>query len=487
MSATVTTTLTQLPESRVRVEATVAPVEVERRMQQAARKLGGQLKIPGFRKGKVPPPVVIRRLGREHVLDEALREALGAWYTYAIDGSGIAAVGDPDINVGDLPADGAPLTFSIEVGVCPTAQLGQYKGVEVQRREPTVEEASIDAEVERLRERMATLEVVQRPAQSGDYLLMDYVGRTDGEPFDGGSARDQLIELGSQRLIPGFEEQLVGTVAGETRAITLTFPEDYGAEQLAGRIATFDVTVHEVQERHLPDADDDFASEAAGFDTLAQLREDISGRLREHEQHALEHEYETAVLDAVVADAVIDVPHALVHARAHEIVHETLESLARQGISREVYMRISGKTEEEMAEAAEQEAEQGLRREAVLAAVVQAERIEPTEEEVVEALASSVERGKTTTEKLRAQLEKDGRLVRVRADLAARKALAWLVQESKPVAPAKPKSKKKTGTAKQATVEPPAPTTVEPPAPTTVEPPAPTTGQPPAPTTGQPE
>ena len=168
--ATVKTNVTELPESRVRVEAEVPAEEVERRVQQAARKLGGQLRVPGFRKGKVPPPVVIRRLGREAVFDEALRSALGEWYVSAIDEAGIAPVGEPDINVSDdIPGQGQPLAFSIEIGVRPEAKLGEYKGLEVGRREPTVADEAIDAEVERLRDRLATLDTVERPAERSDH------------------------------------------------------------------------------------------------------------------------------------------------------------------------------------------------------------------------------------------------------------------------------------------------------------------------------
>src|SRR5215831_13314971 len=156
MPSAVTTTVTELPESRVRLEAEVDPAEVERRIQQAARSLGANLRVPGFRKGKVPPPVVIRRLGREYVLDEALRSALGSWYVDAIDRSGIVPVGEPDLDVGDLPAEGQPLTFSVEIGVRPSASLGHYKGLEVGRREPHVDDAAIDEELERLRDRFAT-------------------------------------------------------------------------------------------------------------------------------------------------------------------------------------------------------------------------------------------------------------------------------------------------------------------------------------------
>ena len=437
MPSTVTTTVTELPESRVRVEAEVAPAEVERRMQQAARKLGNQLKIPGFRKGKVPPPVVIRRLGREYVLDEALRESLGAWYIDAIDVAGIAPVGEPDINVGDLPDAGAPLAFSIEIGVRPAAKLGTYKGVEVERREATADDEAIDAEIERLRDRLATLETVDRAAALGDHVVMDYLGKLDGEPFEGGEGRDQLLELGSGRLIPGFEEQLVGAKAGDQRLVEVTFPEEYGSEELAGKPATFEVTVSEVKSKNLPELDDDFASDAAGFDTLAELREDIATRLKEYEQHTIEHEFERDVLDAVAAGSQIEVPHQLIHARAHEMVEETIGSLARQGISKEMYLQISGQTEEQLAHDAEEQAEQTLRREAVIAAVVQAEKIEPSDAEVLEALAPTAEREKTSAEKLLKRLESNGRAGRLRDELANRQAVEWLVEQAKPVAPKK--------------------------------------------------
>lgn len=440
MPTTVTTTITELPESRVRVAAEVAPAEVERRMQQTARKLGNSMRVPGFRKGKVPPPVIISRLGREYVLDEALRDALGAWYAEAIDDSGITPVGEPAISVGELPGDGGPISFSIEIGVRPVAKLGTYRGVEVPRREPSADEQAIEAELEQLRERLATLETVERPAGQGDFVVMDYLGKFDGEPFPGGEGRDQLLELGSGRLIPGFEEQLLGAGAGEERVVEVSFPEDYGAEHLAGKPATFEVTISEVKAKNLPELDDEFAVNAAGVDTIAELREDIAKRLSEYEEHTIEHEFERDVLDAVAAGAEIEIPEALAHARAHEMVEETLEQLTRQGISKEQYFQISGQTEEEMAHEAESEAGQSLRREAVIAAVVLAEQIEPTDAEVREALEPTAERSKTTVEKLFVQLEANGRLARVRRELASRKAVELLVAQAKPVAPKPAKS-----------------------------------------------
>jgi trigger factor len=444
MTDTVTTTVTELPESRVRVEAQVAAEEVERRIQQTARELGRQMRIPGFRKGKVPPQVVIRRVGREAVLDEALRSALGAWYADAIDGAGIAPVGEPDLDVpSELPAEGQPLQFSIEIGVRPTAKLGEYKGLEVGRREPAVEEEQIDEEIERLRDRLATLETVERPADTGDHVVIDYVGSVDGTEFEGGTGRDQLLELGSGRLIPGFEEQLVGASAGDERTVNVTFPEDYQATELAGKEAQFAVTVSEVKEKRLPELSDDFASEAAGFDTMAELRDDIGQRLRTIDERSLEREFEDAVIEAAVGEAQVEVPEKLIHARAHELLEDTFTMLARQGISKESYLRFSGRDEEALAHEAEPEAAAALRREAVLAAVVEAEKIEPTDEQVREALEPSAERQGTTVDNLLERLRETGRLDRMRQEVATRQAVELLVAEAKPISVEQAKARQK--------------------------------------------
>jgi trigger factor len=440
--ASVKTNVTELPESRVRVQAEVPPDEVERRVQQAARKLGGQLRVPGFRKGKVPPNVVIRRLGREAVLDEALRSALGTWYVDAIDGAGIAPIGDPDLDVGDLPAQGEPLAFSIEIGVRPRAVLGTYRGLEVGRREPEVDEAAVDAELERMRDSVATLETVERPAETGDHVVVDYLGRVDGEAFGGGEGRDQLIELGSERLIPGFEEQLVGAAAGDERNVEVSFPDGYPGD-LGGKDATFEVKVSEVKAKRLPELDDEFASEAGGFDTLAELREDIASRLREADAQAIEREFEEAVLQAATDEAQVELPDQLVHARAHEVLHQTFSALARQGITREAYLQIAGKDEEALAHDAEPDAASALRREAVLAAIVEAEKIEPTDEELVQALRPAAERDGSDPVELLEQLRKAARLEGLREDVASRQAVELLVREAEAISVDQAKAREK--------------------------------------------
>jgi trigger factor len=430
----VKTTTTELPESRVRVEAEVPPEEVERRLQQTARKLGSQLKIPGFRKGKVPPPVVVNRIGRAAVLDEAVRGSLGTWYVDAIDASGIDPVGDPTLDLGDLPGEGEPLTFSIEIGVRPRATLGEYKGLEVGRREPNVSDEAVDRQVEELRDRLARLETAQDgAAQEGDFAVADFTGTVDGEPVDGGEGRDELVELGSGRLSDEMEAALTGMKAGETKNVDIAFPDDHRAEQLRGKTATFEVAVKEVKRKELPELDDDFAGDAAGFDTLEELRDDIRSKLEEAETRAIEAEFREAALDAAVAGATIDVPPGLVEARARELWEQLSTTLERQGISAEAYQRISGKTEDQMIEEAKPDAERALRREAVLAAVVEAEGIEPTDEELTEALAHSAEHENTTPEKLLERLRDANRLEALRRDIASRKAVDVLAESAKAI------------------------------------------------------
>jgi trigger factor len=428
------TTVTELPESRVRVDAEVPSAEVEASIDRAAKSLGKDMRMPGFRRGKIPPAVVVKRVGREALLDEAVRASLGRWYVDALEDSGVHPVGDPDLNLAEeLPGAGEPLTFSFEIGVRPTATLGDYKGLEVGRSEPEASDEAVQAELDQLRERSARLDTVEEAAASGDFVVMDYVGSVDGEPFEGGEGTDQMIELGSGRLIPGFEEQLEGASAGDERTVTLSFPDDYGAEHLAGKAAEFAVTVKEVKRKALPELDDAFAEEAAGFDTLDELREDIAGKIRETAERQAEAAYREAVLDAVVDKAAVDVPEALVQARAGELWDRMVHTLSHQGINKEMYLQISGKTEDEIVAEAAPDAEQALKREAVLAAVVEAESIEPSDGDILDALAESAVREKVEPEKLRAQLEKAGRLDELREDLAQRAALDFLVEAAKPI------------------------------------------------------
>jgi trigger factor len=435
MTAAVKTKTTELPDSRVRVEVEVPTEALERELKTAASQLGREMRVPGFRSGKVPPEVVLQQVGREAVLDEAVRRGLPGWYEEALADAGIQTVGDPQVDLNDLPEKGAALAFTIEVGVVPPAELGEYKGVEVGRREPKVDDQEVQAELERIRESLASLENVDREAGDGDYVVMDYVGSVDGTPFEGGEGRGQVVELGSGRLIPGFEEQLAGASAGEERTVELTFPDDYPAEELAGKNASFAVEVKKVKEKRLPELDDDFAVEAGGYDSLDELRAEIEARVGQAEERAIEGEFREAAVDAVVDQAKIEVPHELVHSKAHEMWHRTSNRLAAQGINPEQYLQMTGKTEEELVVESESDAETALKREAVLAAIVQAEGIEVTAEEIETALRASAPPDASDKQLKRAlkRARSQGADEALREDIAMRKAVDLVVENAKPI------------------------------------------------------
>jgi trigger factor len=438
MPGTVTTTTTELADSRVRVDVEVAPEAVEREVKSAAQALGRDLKISGFRKGHVPPQVVLQRVGREAVLDEAVRRGLPSWYEEALSEARLATVGDPSLNLGDLPEQGSPLSFSIEVGIRPPAKLGDYKGLEVGRREPELSDEQVQEEIERRRESLASLETVERAAQNGDFVVIDFLGRIDGEPFEGGEGRGYLLELGSGRFIPGFEEQLTGAGASDEREVSVSFPEDYGAEEVAGKDAVFSVTVKEIKEKRLPELDDDFAAEAGGFDSVEDMRADIETKLREAEERVIEQEFRQAAVDAAAANATVDLPKELIHSKAHEMWHETAHRLQHQGVDPARYLQLVNKTEEDLVVEAEPEAEQALKREAVLAAIVEDAKIEVSDEEAFDALRDVAARSsdKVDEDALRRSFERakeDGRDDVLREDIAMRKAVDLLVDSAKAI------------------------------------------------------
>jgi trigger factor len=435
MAAAVTTKTTELDDSRVRVDVEVPAEALERALKSAAAELGREIRVPGFRSGKVPPEVVLQQVGREAVMDEALRRGLPEWYEEAVADAGITTVGDPQLDLSDLPEKGSPLAFTIEVGVVPPAKLGDYKGLKVGRREPSVDAQEVQAELERLRESLASLDTVERAAAKGDFAVIDFAGSIDGEPFEGGEARGHLVELGSGRLIPGFEEQLEGVSAGDEREVKVTFPDDYQAEHLAGKDAVFAVEVKEVKEKRLPELDDDFAVEAGGYDSLDELRAEFEQRIGEAQERAIEGEFREAAVDAAVAASRVDVPHELVHAKAHEMWHRTARRLAAQGIDPNQYLTMTGKTEEELVTEAEPDAELALKREAVLAEIVRAEGIEVTDEEIAEALREAAGPDASDKQLKRAlkRARKQGAEEALREDIAMRKAVDLLVESATPI------------------------------------------------------
>ncbi|MDX6625521.1 MAG: trigger factor [Solirubrobacterales bacterium] len=428
------TTVKELPNSRVSVEVEVPAKDVERAASRAARAMAKEMRMPGFRKGKAPPSLVIQRLGFGPVLEEAIREALPEWYERALLETGISPIGDPSIEMVSAPeAEGEALEFKFDVGVRPPAQLGDYKGLEVGRTENEVPDDVVDREIERVREGFARLEPVEREAAEGDSLLIDFEGLLDGTAFQGGQADDYLLALGSGQLIEGFEEQLVGAKAGEDREVSVTFPAEYQAEHLAGKDAIFKVKVKEVREKILPELDDDFASDASEFDTLEELRADVREKVGTALDSRAEEDFRIAAVDAAVAASTVDVPDELVTARATERWERMERQLAQRGMDPNAFLQMQGKTREELIEESKPDAEKELKREAVVTAIAEAEGIEVSDEELVEALEHSAEHERTTPEKLLERLRENGRDKMIGEDIRARKAIELVAEAAKPI------------------------------------------------------
>ena len=425
------TNVTELGDSRVRIDVGVEPDAVEQRVERAAQRLAGDMRVPGFRKGKVPAELVIQRVGREAVLEQALRDSLAEWYERALLDTGITPIGDPQLNVESLPGEGEDLEFSIEVAVRPPAKLGEYKGLEVGKADPDVPDDAVQGELDRLREGFAALNPVERPAADGDILVIDYAGTVEGEPFEGGEATDLTVELGAETLLPEFDQALGGASAGDEVPVEVSFPDDHRPETLAGKQANFAVTVKEVREKQLPDLDDDFASDASEFETLDELRNEIRSRIAAAFEQRAEDDFRAAAVDAAAEGATIDLPKELVHARAHDMWDRLERSLSARGIDPGVYAQMQGKSREELVTDMEGEAEQALKREATLAAVAEAEEIEVSDDELLGALGPG--NGDETPEKLLEQLRDSGRDNLLRSEVRLRKAADVIAESAKPI------------------------------------------------------
>ena len=403
-------------------------------VQRAARALAREMRMPGFRKGKAPPSLAIQRLGYESVFQEAIQEALPEWYQKSVYASGIVPIGSPDVEITKAPtAEGESVEFKYEVGVRPTAELGEYKGLEVEKAGTEVPDEVIDREIDRMLEAHASLDVVDRAAKEGDQVLVDFVGSLDGVEFEGGSANDHTIEIGSGQLIDDFEEQIIGAKAGEEVAVNVNFPEDYGAAELAGQNADFAVTVKEIRVKQTPEADDDFASDASEFDTIAELRADIAEKLGESAEQRIEQDFRVAAVDAAVKNAKVGIPEDILRARGEERWDRVERQMAQQGMNPDTYLQMQGKTRDEIIDESLDDADQEIRRESVLVAVADAEGIEVTDEEMAEELEHAASHERTTGAKLLERLKRDGRHEMVIADIKVRKAMDVIADSAKSI------------------------------------------------------
>ena len=438
------TQVSELADNRVRLDIEVPAHDVDHAFDHALSDLSRSVRVPGFRKGKAPKPLVMRQVGRDLVVEEALRDHLNGWYSRAVAVAGIDPVARPTIDWSDEPSEGAPFSFTAEVEVKPAPQVKAYRGLEGVRPPTEVPAEAVDAEIERLRLTVAELKPVERGAREGDFLVIDFAGTVDGKPFEDSSGSDYGVELGGGRLAPELERGLTGMQPGEEKDIVLAMPEDHEDARIAGRDASFHVTVKGVKERELPPLDDELAMSVSEFDTLGELRADVHERIRSAIEHESELHYRSSVLQSLAEQLATPVPDALVRNRVADLVRSLLTNLAARGVSVEDYLAATEQSGDELAAAVRPRAEDSVRKDLALEAVVAAEAIEVTDE-MAEAWVR--EQAKEAGEDAGAAVERlvgdPATLTALRQDLAAQKALDVVVEHAKPLTPEQADAKQK--------------------------------------------
>jgi trigger factor len=426
-----TTEVTPLEENRVRLDVAVPGDEVRRQMERAVRQLGREVRVPGFRPGKAPAEVIVQRVGREAIVQEMLKGALGGWYSEALSEAGVVPIDDPELDLEDVPEDG-DLTFQATVQVRPKATLGAYTGLEVGKAEPQVPEGALDEQMEALRERAARLVPVERPARTGDFLVIDFDGSSGGKRLRNASARDYLVELGGGRLVSEFDSRLAGMSAGETVEFPVTYRDSDGREELRGRTVDYAVTVKQVQEKELPALDDDLAIGVSEFDTLDELRADVQRRLDEAAQADVDELFRRMVIDAAMANATVDVPAVMVDRRIGTILQQTAQQLP-EGVEFEQYLAATGRTIEQIVEELRPDAENAIRRELVVEAIAEAEGIEIADEQVEAQVREDAEATGRAPERLLSDLRKGGGWEALREDLRLKAAVDVIIGAATPI------------------------------------------------------
>ena len=366
--------------------------EIQQGLTIAFNKVKGNLNVPGFRKGKVTRQVFNRMFGEEALYEDALNAVLPKAYDAAVAEAGLDVVAQPKIDVKSMEK-GQDWVITAEVTVKPEVKLGEYKNLTVAKQEREVTDADVEERLNQKRNQLAELVVVEEPAKKGDTVVIDFEGFKDGVAFEGGKGENYALELGSGSFIPGFEDQLVGAKAGDDVEVKVTFPEDYQAEDLAGQEAIFKVKVHEVKEKELPELDDEFAKdvddEVETLDELkAKIREELTATKASQAQEAVHDE---ALRKAVENAEVVELPHVMVHDEVHRAMDEFLNNMQRQGISPEMYYQLTNSTEADLHKQFEQDAELRVKTNLVIEAIVKAENLEATEEEIEKEIAELAE------------------------------------------------------------------------------------------------
>lgn len=437
----------KVEKSQVALTVEVGAAEFQAAIEKAYQKMRKKINVPGFRPGKAPRKIIEGMYGAEVFFEEAINIAFPEAYEAAVKEQDLRVVGYPSVEmVGECTKDG--FTFKAVTPVYPEVTLGEYKGLSAPKDDVKVTAADVDERLKQLSDRNTRLVSVDREAKEGDTAVIDFEGFLDGKPFDGGKGENHSLELGSHSFVPGFEEQVIGMKAGDEKDIDITFPEDYHAD-LAGKAVVFKVKVHEVKEKEVPALDDEFAKDVSEFDTLKELKADLKKKITEERQKDADRAFEEALMEQVAEGITAEIPDAMVEAQTHQFLDNFKAQLAQQGIPYDQYMKMTGMEESKLLEDAKEPALRQVRMDLAVAALIKAENIEATDEEVEEEYKKMAEQYNLDLEMVKKYLQAD----QIKDQLVSRKAVEVVVNSAtatKPEKPAKKTTKKSTKKAEAA-------------------------------------
>ena len=422
----------KLEKNMAKLTIEVSAEELEKAIEGAYQKNKKQISVPGFRKGKVPRQMIERMYGKEVFYEDAANALIPEAYEKALDECEEDIVSSPTIDVVQIEA-GKPFIFTAEVALKPEVKLGKYKGVKVEKADTTVTDEEVDAEINKERENNArNIEVTDRAVKDGDMTVIDFEGFVDEVAFEGGKGENYPLTIGSGAFIPGFEEQLVGAEIGKEVEVNVTFPEDYHAEDLKGKAAVFKCTVKEIKEKELPVLDDEFASEVSEFDTLAEYKADVKGKLEERKAKEAKDAKEAAVIEAIVKDSEMEIPDAMLATQQKQMVDEFAQRLSYQGLKLEQYFQFTGLTMAKFEEQCKPQALARIQSRLVLEKIVEVENITVSDEELEKELTNIASMYQMELDKLK-ELMGDAEKDAIKKDTAVQKAVDFVVEASKEV------------------------------------------------------
>lgn len=420
----------KMEKNMAKLTIEVAAEDLEKAMQNAYQKAKGRISIPGFRKGKAPRKMIEQMYGKGIFLEDAANALIPEHYSKAVEECELEIVSQPEIAVTQAEP-GKAFIFTAEVAVKPEVTLGEYKGVEVPKSETEVTDEDVEAELKKEQEKNSrTVTVEDRGAENGDITTIDFEGFVDGEAFEGGKGTDYPLTLGSGSFIPGFEDQLVGSKAGDHVEVKVTFPEEYQAKELAGKEAVFQCDVKKVEAKELPELDDDFAQDASEFDTLAEYKEDIKKNLTEKKEKEARAAKENAAVDKAIENAEMEIPDAMVATQTRQMLDDFARRMQSQGLTMEQYFQFTGMTAEKMQEEMKPQALKRIQTRLVLEKIAEVENIQPTQEEVDEEISKMAEAYKMEADKIK-ELLGDRELEQMKKDMAVQKAVTLVADEAK--------------------------------------------------------